>query len=97
MDRQKRSETDQWISVDGKRSMRLQNVNAYVWTGPYRPANIYQRNSNSLIRLSIFLPRDFVNMVDTRSSFEFFNCAILTQVYFLSPPYTSLRASPTVP
>ena len=34
VDRRKRSETDQWIRVDGKHSMRLQNVNVYVWTGP---------------------------------------------------------------
>ena len=34
VDRRKRSETDQWIRVDGKHSVRLQNVNVYVWTGP---------------------------------------------------------------
>ena len=34
VDRRKRSETDQWIRVDGKHSMRLQNVNVYVWTEP---------------------------------------------------------------
>ena len=34
VDRLKRSIKDEWISVDGKHPMRLQNVNVYVWTGP---------------------------------------------------------------
>ena len=34
VDRLKRSINDEWINVDGKNPMRLQNVNVYVWTGP---------------------------------------------------------------
>ena len=34
VDRLKRSINDLWISVDRKHSMRLQNVNVYMWTGP---------------------------------------------------------------
>ena len=31
---QKRFINDKWISVEGKHSIRLQNVDVYVWTGP---------------------------------------------------------------
>ena len=34
VDRVKRSINDEWISVDGKHPMCLQNVNVYVWMGP---------------------------------------------------------------
>ena len=34
VDRLKRSINDEWMSVDGKHPMPLQNVNVYVWTGP---------------------------------------------------------------
>ena len=37
MDRLKRFINDKWISVDGKHSMHLQNVNVHVWTGSQEP------------------------------------------------------------